>query len=111
MRDSTIINFLDAKTQTIILLRLPENKQNFANVSRALTEEFGSQEALLGHKMDFADTKLKVGETLEDFTSSFYLEAQTLLSISDVQFINVQSALLNAVCVNWELSLALKSGI
>ena len=111
MRDSTIINCLDAETQTIILPRLPENGWTFANVSRALTEEFGSQEALLGCKIDTADTKLKVGETLEDFTSRFYLEAQTLLSMSVVQFIDVQSALLNAVRVNWELSLALKSGI
>ncbi|KAJ9073573.1 hypothetical protein DSO57_1014760 [Entomophthora muscae] len=111
MRDSTIINCLNAETQTIILLHLPENGWTFANVSRALTQEFGSQEALLGCKMDFADTKLKVGETLEDFTSRFYLEAQTLLYMSAVQFIDVQSALLNAVHVNQELYLTLKSGI
>ncbi|KAJ9090149.1 hypothetical protein DSO57_1005320 [Entomophthora muscae] len=111
MRDSIIIYCLYAETQTIILPRLPENSWTFAYVSRTLTQEFGSQEALLGCKMDFADTNLKVGETLEDFTSRFYLEAQALSSMSAVQFIDVQSALLNAVRVNQELSLALKSGI
>ncbi|KAJ9070154.1 hypothetical protein DSO57_1011315 [Entomophthora muscae] len=45
MRDSTIINCLDAETQTIILPRLSENSWTFANVSRAFTEEVGSQKA------------------------------------------------------------------
>lgn len=111
MMDSAIINCLDSETQTIILPRLPENGWTFANVSKALIEEFGSHEALLGRKMDFADTKLRAGETLEDFTSRFYLEAQTLASLKAVSFIDVQSALLNALRVNRELSLSMKSGI
>ncbi|KAJ9067268.1 hypothetical protein DSO57_1001376 [Entomophthora muscae] len=111
MKDATIINCLDTDTQTLILPHLPENGWTYANISQALMEEFGSQEALLGQKMDFVDTKLKVGETLEEFTSRFYLEAQTLASIKVVSFIDVQSALLNAVQINRELSIALKSGI
>ncbi|KAJ9066396.1 hypothetical protein DSO57_1009926 [Entomophthora muscae] len=53
----------------------------------------------------------KFHRSLEDFASSLYLEAQTPMSMSAVQFIDVQSALFNAVLVNQELSLALKSGI
>ncbi|KAJ9059085.1 hypothetical protein DSO57_1006216 [Entomophthora muscae] len=111
MKDATIINCLDTDTQTLILPRLPENGWTYANISWALMEEFGSQEALLGQKMDFVDTKLKVGETLEEFTSRFYLEAQTLASMKAVLYIDVHSALLNAVQINRELLLALKSGI
>ncbi|KAJ9066477.1 hypothetical protein DSO57_1008967 [Entomophthora muscae] len=73
MKDATIINFLDTDTQTLILPCLPENGWAYANMSWALMEEFGSQEALLGQKMDFSDTKLKVGETLEEFNFRFYL--------------------------------------
>ncbi|KAJ9088401.1 hypothetical protein DSO57_1023631 [Entomophthora muscae] len=50
----------------------------------ALMEEFGSQKALLGRKMDFSNTKLKVRETLEEFTSRFYLKAHTLDSMKVV---------------------------
>ena len=42
---STIINCLDVETQTIILPRLPANVWTFSNVSKALLEEFGIQEA------------------------------------------------------------------
>ncbi|KAJ9073961.1 hypothetical protein DSO57_1011180 [Entomophthora muscae] len=73
MKDASIINCLDTDTQTLILPRLPENGWTYANISWALMEEFGSQEALLGQKMDFADTKLKMEKPLEDFTSRFYL--------------------------------------
>ncbi|KAJ9069596.1 hypothetical protein DSO57_1016902 [Entomophthora muscae] len=111
MKDATIINFLATDTQTLILPCPPENGWTYANIFWALMEEFGSQEALLGQKMDFADTKLKVAETLGDFTSIFYLEAQTLSSMKAVLFIDVHSALLNAVYSNRELLLALKSGI
>ncbi|KAJ9084381.1 hypothetical protein DSO57_1025102 [Entomophthora muscae] len=111
MKDATIINCLDTDTQTLTLAHLQENGWTYANISWALTEEFGSQEALLGQKMDFAETKIKVGETLEDFTSRFYLEAQTLASMKAVLFIDVQSVLLNVVRINRELLLALKSGI
>ncbi|KAJ9062670.1 hypothetical protein DSO57_1008127 [Entomophthora muscae] len=111
MKNAIIINCLDTDTQTLILPCLPENGWTYANISWSLMEAFGSQEALLGRKMDFADTKLKVGETLEDFNFKLYLEAQTLASIKAVSFIDVQSALLNVVQVNRELSLTLKSGI
>ncbi|KAJ9055618.1 hypothetical protein DSO57_1002093 [Entomophthora muscae] len=69
MKDTTIINCLVTKTQRLILLCLPENSWTYANISWALMEEFGSQEALLGQEMDFANTKLKVVETLEGFSS------------------------------------------
>ncbi|KAJ9071325.1 hypothetical protein DSO57_1038067 [Entomophthora muscae] len=111
MKDAVIINCLDTDTQTLILPCLPENGCTCSNILRALMEEFGGQEALLGQKMVFVDTKLKAGETLEEFNSRFYVEAQTLASMKAVLFIDVQSALLNAVCINRELSLALKSGI
>ncbi|KAJ9081681.1 hypothetical protein DSO57_1012149 [Entomophthora muscae] len=106
-----VINCLDTDTKTLILPCLPENCWTYANISRVLMEEFGSQEALLRQKMDFTDTKIKVGETLEDFTSRFYLEAQTLASMKAMLFIDVQSALLNAVQINRELLLALKYGV
>ncbi|KAJ9062552.1 hypothetical protein DSO57_1009608 [Entomophthora muscae] len=68
MKDATIIKCLETDAQTLILPRLPENSWTYANILWALMEEFGSQEALLGQKMDFADTKLKIGETLEECT-------------------------------------------
>ncbi|KAJ9060658.1 hypothetical protein DSO57_1028608 [Entomophthora muscae] len=111
MKDTTIIKCLDTNKQTLILSSLPENSWTYTNILQALMEEFGSQEALLGQKMDFVDTKLKMGETLEEFTSRFYLEAQTLALMNSVLFIYVQSALLNAVQINREPSLVLKSGI
>ncbi|KAJ9049431.1 hypothetical protein DSO57_1024559 [Entomophthora muscae] len=79
MKNATIINFLETDTQPLILPCLQGNSWTYANISWALMEEFDSQEALLGWKMDFADTKLKMGETLENFTSRFYLEAQNWL--------------------------------
>ncbi|KAJ9059120.1 hypothetical protein DSO57_1005919 [Entomophthora muscae] len=66
MKDSLIINCLDTDTQTLILPRLPENGWTYVIIFQALMEEFGSQEALLGQKMVFTDTKLNVGETLEE---------------------------------------------
>ncbi|KAJ9087401.1 hypothetical protein DSO57_1033693 [Entomophthora muscae] len=63
MKDFTIINFLDTDTHTLILPHLRENGWIYANISQALIEDFGNQEALLGQKMDFADTKIKLGET------------------------------------------------
>ncbi|KAJ9049729.1 hypothetical protein DSO57_1021496 [Entomophthora muscae] len=68
MKDTTIINCLVTKTQRLILPCISENSWTYANISWALMEEFGSQEALLGQEMDFADTKLKVVETLKDFS-------------------------------------------
>ncbi|KAJ9061672.1 hypothetical protein DSO57_1018361 [Entomophthora muscae] len=59
MKDATIINCLDTDTQTLILPRLPEKGWTYTNISQALMEEFDSQEALLGQKMDFADTKTR----------------------------------------------------
>ncbi|KAJ9072780.1 hypothetical protein DSO57_1023711 [Entomophthora muscae] len=90
MKDANIINCLDTSTKTFILPYLLENKWTYANILWALMEEFGSQEAILGQKIDFVDTKLKVGETLEEFTSRFYLEAHTLASMKAVLFIDVQ---------------------
>ncbi|KAJ9077791.1 hypothetical protein DSO57_1013437 [Entomophthora muscae] len=111
MTDAIIIKFLDTNTQMLILSCLPESNWTYAKISQALTKYFGSQKSLLGQEMNFADTKLKVGKTLEDFTSRFYLKGQTLASMKVLKFIDVNSALLNAVWVNRELSLALKSGI
>ncbi|KAJ9064442.1 hypothetical protein DSO57_1030555 [Entomophthora muscae] len=74
IKNATIINCLDTDTQTLILPCLPENGWTYTNILLALMEEFGSQEALLGQKMDFADTELKVRETLEEFTYRLYLE-------------------------------------
>ncbi|KAJ9077730.1 hypothetical protein DSO57_1013995 [Entomophthora muscae] len=48
---------------------------------------------------------------MQDFADRFYLEAQTLISLKSSSFIDVKSALLNAVQPNKNLSLALKSGI
>ena len=48
---------------------------------------------------------------MQEFADRFYLEAQTLISLKAASFIDVKSALLNAVRPNKSLSLALKSGI
>ncbi|KAJ9081631.1 hypothetical protein DSO57_1012514 [Entomophthora muscae] len=48
---------------------------------------------------------------MQEFADRFYLEAWTLISLKAASFINVKSALLNAVQTNKNLSLALKSGI
>ena len=111
MKNSAIFNCLDAETQTIIMPRLPERGWTFANVSKALMEEFGSEEALNNRKMDFVEGGIKKGETMQEFADRFYLEAQTLISLKAASFIDVKSALLNAVRPNKSLSLALKSGI
>ncbi|KAJ9086713.1 hypothetical protein DSO57_1000970 [Entomophthora muscae] len=87
MKDATIINFLDTDTQTLLLTCLPENGWTYPKISWALMEEFSSQESLLEQKMDFLDTKLRVGETLEDFTSRFYLEAHTLAFMKALLFL------------------------
>ncbi|KAJ9074460.1 hypothetical protein DSO57_1006110 [Entomophthora muscae] len=91
--------------------RLPEQGWTFVNVSKALMDEFGSEEALNNQKMDFVEGGIKRGETMQEFADSFYLEAQTLISLKAASFIDVKSALLNAVQPNKNLSLALKSGI
>ncbi|KAJ9063500.1 hypothetical protein DSO57_1000083 [Entomophthora muscae] len=111
MKNSAIFNCLDSETQTIIMPRLPERGWTFANVSKALMEEFGSEEALNNQKMDFVKGGIKKGEIMQEFADRFYLEAQTLISLKAASFIDVKSALLNAVQSNKNLSLALKSGI
>ena len=111
MKNSAIFNCLDTETQTIIMPRLPENGWTFANVSKALVEEFGSEEALNNRKMDFIEGGFKKGESIQEFADRFYLEAQTLASLKAASFVDVKSALLNAVRPNRGLSLALKSGI
>ncbi|KAJ9057646.1 hypothetical protein DSO57_1020519 [Entomophthora muscae] len=74
-------------------------------------DEFGSEEALNNRKMYFVEGGIKKGETMQEFSDRFYLEAQTLISLKAAFFIDVKSALLNAVQPNKNLSLALKSGI
>ncbi|KAJ9071601.1 hypothetical protein DSO57_1035368 [Entomophthora muscae] len=91
--------------------RLPEHGWTFANVSKALVDEFGSKEALNNQKMDFVEGNIRKGETMQDFTDRFYQEAQTLIYLKTASFIDVKSALINAVQPNKNLSLALKSGI
>ncbi|KAJ9064818.1 hypothetical protein DSO57_1026393 [Entomophthora muscae] len=48
IKNATVINCLDTDTQTLILPCLPENGWTYKNISQALMEDFGSQEALLG---------------------------------------------------------------
>ncbi|KAJ9073092.1 hypothetical protein DSO57_1020125 [Entomophthora muscae] len=74
-------------------------------------DEFGSKEALNNWKMDFVEGGIRKGEAMQEFADRFYLEAQTLISLKAASFIDVKSALLNAVQPNKNLSLALKSGI
>ncbi|KAJ9075083.1 hypothetical protein DSO57_1000363 [Entomophthora muscae] len=111
MKNSAIFNCLDSETQTIIMPRLPERGWTFSNVSKALMDEFGSKEVLNNWKIDFVEGGIKKGETMQEFVDRFYLEAQTLSSLKAASFINVKSALFNAVRPNKNLSLALKSGI
>ncbi|KAJ9051341.1 hypothetical protein DSO57_1005343 [Entomophthora muscae] len=61
--------------------------------------------------MEFTEGKIKKGESLMDFSESFYLEAQTLVSMGAATFVDVKGALLNYVRPNRELYIALKSGI
>ncbi|KAJ9069983.1 hypothetical protein DSO57_1013092 [Entomophthora muscae] len=74
-------------------------------------EEFGSKEALNNRKIDFFKGGIKKGKTKQEFSDRFYLEAQTLISMRAASFIDVKSALLNAVQPNKNLSLAMKYGI
>lgn len=111
MKNSSIINCLDSEVQTLILPRLPTRSWTFDNVSKALIEEYGSEEALFCRKMEFTEGKINKGETLVDFSARFYLEAQTLISMGAATFVDVKGALLNYVRPNRDLSIALKSGI
>ncbi|KAJ9070248.1 hypothetical protein DSO57_1010287 [Entomophthora muscae] len=61
--------------------------------------------------MDFVEGGIRKEETMQEFADRFYLEAQTLISLKAASFIDVKSALLNAVQPNKNLSIALKSGI
>ncbi|KAJ9055018.1 hypothetical protein DSO57_1008361 [Entomophthora muscae] len=61
--------------------------------------------------MEFTEGKIKKGEILMDFSESFYLETQTLVSMGASTFVDVKGALLNYIRPNRELSIALKSGI
>ncbi|KAJ9083460.1 hypothetical protein DSO57_1034554 [Entomophthora muscae] len=90
-KNSAIFNCLDAKTQKIIMPCLPEQSWTFANVSRALIEEFSSKEALNNCKMDFVEDDIKKGETMQELADIFYLEAQTLISLKAASFIDVKS--------------------
>ncbi|KAJ9077736.1 hypothetical protein DSO57_1014001 [Entomophthora muscae] len=78
--------------------RLTERGWIFANGSRALMEEFGSEEALNNHKTDFVKGGIKK-------------DTQTPISLKAASFIDVKAALLNTLQSNKNLSLALKSGI
>ncbi|KAJ9050326.1 hypothetical protein DSO57_1015351 [Entomophthora muscae] len=111
MKNSAIFNCLDSETQNIIIPRLPERVWTFANISKALMDEFGIKEALNNQKMNFVKGGIRKGEIMQEFADRFYLEAQTLISLKADSFIDVKSALLNAVQPNKSLSLALKSGI
>ncbi|KAJ9070809.1 hypothetical protein DSO57_1003671 [Entomophthora muscae] len=91
--------------------RLPEHGWTFANISKVLMDEFGSKGALNNQKIDFVEGGIRKGKTMQEFADRFYLEAQTLISLKATSFIDVKSALLNAVQPNKKLSLALKSGI
>ncbi|KAJ9065932.1 hypothetical protein DSO57_1014552 [Entomophthora muscae] len=111
MKNSAIFKCLDSETQTFIMPRLPERGWTFVNVSKALMDEFGSKEALNNQKMDFVEGGIRKGETMQEFADRFYLEAQILISLKAGSFIDVKSALLNAVQPKNNISLALKSGI
>ncbi|KAJ9085961.1 hypothetical protein DSO57_1009011 [Entomophthora muscae] len=111
MKNSAIFNCLNIKSHTAIMQLLPERGWIFVNVSRALMEEFGSEEDLYNCKMDFVEGGIKKGETIQEFADKFYLEAQNLISLKAASFIDVKSDLLNTVQPNKNLSLALKYGI
>ncbi|KAJ9085445.1 hypothetical protein DSO57_1013904 [Entomophthora muscae] len=74
-------------------------------------DEFGSKKALNNQKTNFVEGGIRKGETMQEFADRFYLKAQTLISLKAASFIDVKSALINAVQPNKNLSLALKSGI
>ncbi|KAJ9066966.1 hypothetical protein DSO57_1004396 [Entomophthora muscae] len=61
--------------------------------------------------MNFVEGGIRKRETMQEFADRFYLEAQTLISLEAASFIDIKSALLNAVQPNKNLSLDLKSGI
>ncbi|KAJ9051886.1 hypothetical protein DSO57_1039542 [Entomophthora muscae] len=67
MKNSAIFNCLDSETQTIIMPRPPERGWTFANVSKALMDEFGRKEALNNQKMDFVEGGIKKGEIMKKF--------------------------------------------
>ncbi|KAJ9086395.1 hypothetical protein DSO57_1004457 [Entomophthora muscae] len=74
-------------------------------------DEFCSKEALNNWKIDFVEGGKRKGETMQELADRFYLEAHTLISLKAASFIDVKTALLNAVQPNKNLSIALKSGI
>ncbi|KAJ9064797.1 hypothetical protein DSO57_1026553 [Entomophthora muscae] len=80
MKSSAIFNCLDFETQTTIMPRLLERGCTFANVSKALLDEFGSEEALNIWKIS-VEGGIRKGETMQEFANRFYLEAQTLISL------------------------------
>ncbi|KAJ9085866.1 hypothetical protein DSO57_1009706 [Entomophthora muscae] len=61
--------------------------------------------------MDFVKGGIKKGKNMQEFENIFYLEAQTLISLKAASFIDANSALLNTVQPNKNLSLTFKSGI